>query len=161
MITFALDDTIAFLPQKVYCPLGSLYECLTYPSILSSPEDERKIEYLLNLCQMNCWSHRLHEIQDWPRVLSLGEQQKMALIRILYLRPKWVFLDEATSSMDERAETHFYSILLQELANHSTIISIGHRDNLRQFHQVELVLHNGYVTVLSLSAKDKLKTTHF
>jgi len=160
-ITFPLGDTMAFLPQKVYCPLGSLRHCLMYPSSSSSLEDDRKIQRLLNLCQMNSWSNRLDEIQDWSRVLSLGEQQKMAFIRILYLRPKWLFLDEVTSSLDEQAETYLYSILDQELASHSTIISIGHRNNLRQFHQVELVLDNGNVKVMPLSLKDKLKTTFF
>ncbi len=160
-ITFPLDDTVAFLPQKAYCPLGSLRQCLTYPSTSSSPEDDKKIERLLNLCQMNCWSDRLDEVQDWSRVLSLGEQQKMAFIRILLLRPKWLFLDEATSSLDEHAETYFYSILVQELGNYSTFISIGHRSNLRQFHQVELVIDKGNVTVMHLPSRDKLKSTFF
>ncbi|CAF1466348.1 unnamed protein product [Adineta steineri] len=99
---------------------------------------------------MKYWSNNLDEVQDWSRVLSLGEQQKMAFIRILYLRPKWLFLDEVTSSLDEQAETYLYSILMQELANHSTIISIGHRNNLRQFHQLELVLNDGNVTMMSI-----------
>ncbi len=161
-ITCPIDDRMAFLPQKVYCPIGSFRDCLAYPSILlPSTEDDNKIEYLLNLYQMNCWSDRLDEIQDWSRVLSLGEQQKMAFIRILYHRPKWLFLDEATSSLDERAETYFYSILIQELANHSTIISIGHRNNLRQFHEIELALDNRHVTVISTSSKKPQKATFF
>jgi putative ATP-binding cassette transporter len=110
---------------------------------------------------MDCWFDRLDEIQDWSRVLSLGEQQKMAFIRILLLRPKWLFLDEATSSLDEHAETYFYSILVQELGNYSTFISIGHRSNLRQFHQVELVIDKGNVTVMHLPSRDKLKSTFF
>ncbi|CAF0747548.1 unnamed protein product [Rotaria sp. Silwood1] len=151
-ITFPIGDTVAFLPQKPYCPLGSLRHCLTYPSKLFSSEDDRKIEHLLNLCQMNSWCHRLDENQDWSQVLSLGEQQKMAFIRILYHRPKWLFLDEATSSLDEQAETDLYSILIQELMNYSTIISVGHRYNLKQFHQIELALDNGHITMLSLSS---------
>ncbi|CAF1433168.1 unnamed protein product [Adineta steineri] len=151
MITFPLGDTVAFVPQKAYCPLGSLRHCLTYPSIsFSSIEEDKKIRNILNLCQMKYWSNNLDEVQDWSRVLSLGEQQKMAFIRILYLRPKWLFLDEVTSSLDEQAETYLYSILMQELANHSTIISIGHRNNLRQFHQLELVLNDGNVTMMSI-----------
>ncbi|CAF2830120.1 unnamed protein product [Rotaria sp. Silwood2] len=110
---------------------------------------------------MQCWFDRLDEIQDWSRILSLGEQQKMAFIRILYLKPKWLFLDEATSSLDEQAETYFYSILIQQLMNYSTIISVGHRNNLRQFHRVELALDRGLITVLSLSSEDKLKNTCF
>ncbi|CAF4897389.1 unnamed protein product, partial [Rotaria sp. Silwood2] len=135
-ITFPIGDTVAFLPQKPYCPVGSLRHCLTYPSTLSSSDDDMKIEHLLNLCQMNSWCDRLDEIQDWSQVLSLGEQQKMAFIRILYHRPQWLFLDEATSSLDEQAETDLYSILIQQLMNYSTIISVGHRNSLKQFHQI-------------------------
>ncbi|CAF2599285.1 unnamed protein product [Rotaria sp. Silwood2] len=111
-IYFPIDDTVAFLPQKPYCPLGSLRTCLTYPSTSFSSEDDKKIKCLLNQCQMSCWFNHLDEIQDWSRVLSLGEQQKMAFIRILYLRSKWLFLDETTSSLDEQAETYLYSILI-------------------------------------------------
>ncbi|CAF3255994.1 unnamed protein product [Rotaria sp. Silwood2] len=160
-ITFPINDTVAFLPQKPYCPLGSLRNCLTYPSTSFSSEENKKIEYILNLCKMQCWFDRLDEIQDWSRILSLGEQQKMAFIRILYLKPKWLFLDEATSSLDEQAETYFYSILIQQLINYSTIISVGHRNNLRQFHRVELALDRGLITILSLSSEDKLKNTCF
>ncbi|CAF2998659.1 unnamed protein product [Rotaria sp. Silwood2] len=149
-ITFPIGDTVAFLPQKPYCPVGSLRHCLTYPSTLSSSDDDMKIEHLLNLCQMNSWCDRLDEIQDWSQVLSLGEQQKMAFIRILYHRPQWLFLDEATSSLDEQAETDLYSILIQQLMNYSTIISVGHRNSLKQFHQIELALDNGHITILSL-----------
>jgi len=153
MITFPLGETVAFLPQKPYCPLGSLRHCSTYPSTSSSDDSDDNIQRLLNLCQMNSWSDNLDDIQDWSRVLSLGEQQKMAFIRILYLRPKWVFLDEATASLDEQAETYLYKILIQELANHSTIISIGHRSNLRQFHQMELILDHGNVTIKPISSE--------
>lgn len=97
---------------------------------------------------MDCWFDRLDEIEDWSRVFSLGEQQKLGFVRILYHRPKWLFLDEATSSLDEQAETHLYSTLVQELARLSTIISVGHRQNLKRFHQIELVLNDGHITML-------------
>lgn len=154
-ISMPIGDTVAFLPQSVYCPLGSLRQCLTYPSTSTSLEDDRKIEYLLNLCRMNCWCDRLDEMQDWSQVLSLGEQQKMAFVRILYQKPKWVFLDEATSSLDEESETYLYSMLIKEL-NYSSIISVGHRNNLKQFHQIQWKLENGHIKVNSLSSNNKI-----
>ena len=144
---------MTFLPQKPYCPPGSLRYCLSYPSTFSSLEDDTTIRDLLQLCQMNFWCDRRDEIHDWSRVLSLGEQQMMAFIRILIHKPKWVFLDEATSSLDEQTETKLYSVLVQALANYTTIISIGHRNNLRQFHQIELVIDKGYIQVKSLLAE--------
>ena len=60
-------------------------------------------------------------------------------------------LDEATSSLDEQAELYLYSVLAQELANYTTIISVGHRNTLRQFHQVELAFDGGHITVAPLS----------
>lgn len=134
---------------------------MTYPSISSSADDDKKLHHLLDLCQLNSWSNRLDEIQDWSRVLSLGEQQKMAFIRILYLQPKWIFLDEATASLDEQTETVLYSILIRQLANCPTIISVGHRNNLRQFHQIELVLKDKSFTVTPISSENQLKTTFF
>lgn len=148
-VLFPLEDTVAFLPQKTYCPFGTLRDCLTYPTTVSpSSEKNLKIQRLLNLCKMDCWFDRLDEIEDWSRVFSLGEQQKLGFVRILYHRPKWLFLDEATSSLDEQAETHLYSTLVQELARLSTIISVGHRQNLKRFHQIELVLNDGHITML-------------
>jgi len=128
---------------------------------MSSPKGDEDIKRLLRLCQMNHWCDRLDEIEDWSSVLSLGEQQKMAFIRILHMKPNWVFLDEVTSSMDEETETYFYSILFLELANHTTIISVGHRNNLRQFHQVEVAFRNGNVEVISLCTNKLQYITHF
>lgn len=134
-----LGDTIEFVPQKPYCPLGTLRHCFTYPStMLRLSMDDANIERVLRLCQLESLANRLDDIEDWSLILSSGEQQKMIFVRILLHQPKWLFLDEVTSSLDERSETHLYSTLFRELGSRSTIISVGHRKNLQNFHQIQL-----------------------
>ncbi|CAF1581346.1 unnamed protein product, partial [Didymodactylos carnosus] len=138
-ITMPGHDTVEFVPQKPYCPLGSLRNCLTYPSLtLSSSTDDANIQRLLDLCQLKSLTNRLNDSEDWSLVLSSSEQQKMIFVRVLLHQPKWIFLDKVTSSLDEPSETHLYSSLFKELGRRSTIISVGHRKNLRQFHDIQL-----------------------
>ncbi|CAF4917734.1 unnamed protein product, partial [Rotaria socialis] len=109
-ITMPAQDAIEFVPQKFYCPLGPLRHCLTYPTTtLCSSTDNANIERLLSLCQLESLANRLDDIDDWSLVLSSGEQQKMIFVRVLLHQPKWIFLDEVTSSLDEPSETHLYS----------------------------------------------------
>jgi putative ATP-binding cassette transporter len=76
---------------------------------------------------------RLTEQQNWSLQLSPGEQQRVAFARVVLQQPTWLFLDEATSSLDENAEQHLYRMLKEKLPQ-TTIISIGHRSTLREFH---------------------------
>ncbi|CAF3511612.1 unnamed protein product [Rotaria socialis] len=146
-ITMPAQDAIEFVPQKIYCPLGPLRHCLTYPTTtLCSSTDNANIERLLSLCQLESLANRLDDIDDWSLVLSSGEQQKMIFVRVLLHQPKWIFLDEVTSSLDEPSETHLYSTLFRELGSYSTIISVGHRKNLRQFHRIQLQCVDGQIT---------------
>lgn len=141
-----LNDTIEFVPQKPYCPLGTLRHCFTYPSTaLQLSEDDANIKRILHLCQLESLVHRLDDIDDWSLILSLGEQQKMIFVRILLHKPKWIFLDEVTSSLDEQSETHLYSTLFRELGSYSTVISIGHRKSLQRFHRIHLQYINGQI----------------
>ena len=84
---------------------------------------------------------RLDETDDWSRILSLGEQQRLAFARILLIRPDWIFLDEATSALDEPRERALYELLSQELPA-ASIISVGHRSTLFALHDTELHLAN-------------------
>ncbi|CAF1238280.1 unnamed protein product [Rotaria sordida] len=146
-ITMPLSDTIEFIPQKPYCPLGALRYCFTYPSTTPRlSKDDANIERIMRLCQLESLVNRLDDIEDWSLILSSGEQQKMIFVRILLHRPKWIFLDEVTSSLDERSETYLYSTLLRELDSYSTIISVGHRKNLQQFHRIQLQYVDGQFT---------------
>jgi len=82
-------------------------------------------------------SPRLAEEAHWNRILSLGEQQRLALARALLHRPRYLFLDEATASLDEGAEAALYRLLLERFPG-LTLVSIGHRSTLAAFHRPPL-----------------------
>ena len=82
---------------------------------------------------------RLDQTDDWSRILSLGEQQRLAFARVLLVRPQWVFLDEATSALDEPREQEMYDLLRERLPGLS-IVSVGHRSTLFAQHDEELHL---------------------
>ncbi|MGZ5837582.1 MAG: ATP-binding cassette domain-containing protein, partial [Xanthobacteraceae bacterium] len=82
---------------------------------------------------------RLDEEAHWNRMLSLGEQQRLGLARALLYSPDYLFLDEATASLDEPAEAALYTLLESRLPN-AAIVSIGHRSTLAAFHKRRLQL---------------------
>jgi putative ATP-binding cassette transporter len=82
---------------------------------------------------------RLEEEAHWNRMLSPGEQQRLGLVRALLLAPQYLFLDEATASLDEAAEAQLYDLLKQKLPA-TTVVSIGHRSTLEAFHQRQIAL---------------------
>ena len=128
-----------FLPQRPYLVLGSLRRALSYPRTAAAPDEE--IARILSLVGLEHFAVRLDDVDDWSRILSLGEQQRLAFARILLIRPDWIFLDEATSALDEPRERALYELLRQELPTVS-IISVGHRSTLLALHDTELHLEN-------------------
>jgi putative ATP-binding cassette transporter len=130
------SSSVLFLPQKPYMPLGSLHAMLSYP--LSSVSLQESQEVLLAV-GLGAFAPRLDETNDWARVLSLGEQQRIAIARVLLVKPTWLFLDEATCAMDEEAEVKLYRTLKAALPE-TTLISIGHRESLKPLHSREIRL---------------------
>lgn len=127
-----------FLPQRPYLPLGSLRRAIYYPQPV--PENESAdLRELLERFGIGRLAERLDEVDDWSRILSLGEQQRLAFIRILLFRPDIVFLDESTSAMDEQREAEAYDIL-KELLPEMAVISVGHRSTLFKKHDKRLQL---------------------
>lgn len=127
-----------FLPQRPYLPLGSLRRAIYYPQAV--PEQEAAdVKALLERFGIGYLAGRLDEVDDWSRILSLGEQQRLAFIRILLLRPDMVFLDESTSAMDEAREAEAYDVL-KELLPEMAVVSVGHRSTLLQKHDKRLLL---------------------
>lgn len=132
------DTGSLFLAQKPYLPLGTLREALHYPQpVDGSPAGED--EAVLDLVQLGHLRDRLDVEDDWSRILSLGEQQRLAFGRLLIARPDAAFLDEATSAMDEGLEDAMYRLLRTQLPQ-TRIVSVGHRSTLRRHHETELVL---------------------
>ena len=125
-----------FLPQKPYLPLGSLRAALYYPA--SARHDPQSAE-ILRRCHLGHLVNALDEVDDWSRRLSLGEQQRLAIGRVLLNRPRIVFLDEASSAMDEGLEHAMYQLLRESLPE-TIMVSVGHRSTLIEFHARELEL---------------------
>ena len=127
-----------FLPQRPYLPLGSLRRAIYYPQpVLENTDDN--LTGLLERFGLQNLAGQLDAVDDWSRSLSLGEQQRLAFIRILLLRPDIVFLDESTSALDEPREAQAYEILHQLLPQ-MAVVSVGHRSSLLNCHDKQLVL---------------------
>lgn len=127
-----------FLPQRPYLPLGSLRRAIYYPQPVPENIDDN-LAGLLERFGLQNLAGQLDAVDDWSRILSLGEQQRLAFIRILLLRPDIVFLDESTSALDEPREAQAYEILHQMLPQ-MAVVSVGHRSSLLNCHDKQLVL---------------------
>jgi putative ATP-binding cassette transporter len=122
-----------FLPQRPYMPIGTLREALWFPARPAS-DGEAEARSALASVGLSALSQRLDENAHWTQALSLGEQQRMAVARALLAKPDWLFLDEATSAIDEEEEAALYRMIAKELPA-TTVISIGHRDSLEAYHR--------------------------
>lgn len=125
-----------FLPQKPYLPLGTLRGALYYPSTTQLGDHATDI---LQQCHLSHLASRIDETADWSSILSLGEQQRIAIGRALLCQPQVVFLDEASSAMDEGLEYDMYKLLRDKLPE-SILVSVGHRSTLLEFHTHVLTL---------------------
>ncbi len=135
------NTKLLFLPQKPYFPLGTLKQALLYPNGINNSNkiSDEKILAILDDCGLSYTKKYLNEVRYWPIEFSMGEQQLVAFARIFIVEPDWVFLDEATSALDEDTEKKMYE-LLQTRFLHMTIVSVGHRSSLKQFHQKEIFI---------------------
>ncbi len=135
------DNMTMFLSQLPYVPLGSLRGVVCYPN---SPDDisDGELHDVLNKVALAPLIERLDEEQDWAKVLSPGEQQRVAFARVLLTKPKAVFLDEATSALDEGLEFALYQLLRSELPE-CVVVSVSHRHTVEQHHEQELHLLGG------------------
>ena len=124
---------LLFIPQKPYMILGSLREQLCYPLDPERFSDEH-LRSVLEEVRLSELVQRYPDFtikQDWPRLLSLGEQQRLAFARLLLNSPRFVVLDEATSALDVATEKHLYGLLSQR---DMAYVSVGHRPTLKPFH---------------------------
>jgi vitamin B12/bleomycin/antimicrobial peptide transport system ATP-binding/permease protein len=137
-VTVPEGARVMVLPQRPYLPIGSLAAAVSYPA----PPDRFEpaaIRNVLVAVGLPGFADRLTEEAHWNRMLSLGEQQRIALARAILHAPDFLFLDEATASLDEPAEAILYKLLHERLPR-ATIVSIGHRSTLTAFHGRRLEL---------------------
>jgi putative ATP-binding cassette transporter len=129
---------LMMLPQRPYFPIGPLGDAVVYPAERGAiPPD--KIRDALVTVGMPRLAEQLDQDGHWNRTLSLGEQQRLGLARALLHAPDYLFLDEATASLDEPSENRLYRLLAEKLPQ-ATIVSIGHRSTLDAFHTRKVTL---------------------
>ena len=131
---------VLFLSQKPYLPQGRLIDALFYPQVAPEDVDLVNAAQIMQQVQLGHLAEKLTQENDWTRVLSLGEQQRLSFARVLMHKPLAAFLDEATASMDEGLEDAMYRLLREELPQ-TTIISVGHRSTLQTHHQQHLLIN--------------------
>jgi putative ATP-binding cassette transporter len=134
------DDTM-FLSQMPYVPLGDLRSVVSYPAA-AGDFDDAAIQAALDTVALGHLSSRLDEVADWAKVLSPGEQQRIAFARVLLAKPKVVFLDESTSALDEGQEFALYRSLRTQLPD-CIVVSVSHRLAVEQHHDKRLELLGG------------------
>jgi putative ATP-binding cassette transporter len=132
------DARLMMLPQRPYFPVGPLAAAVSYPAEPGTYDRERVAE-AISAVGLPALAQRLDEEGHWNRMLSLGEQQRLGIARALLQKPDFLFLDEATASLDEPSEAVLYR-LIQERLPDATVVSIGHRSTLAAFHRRRLTL---------------------
>ena len=124
---------LLFLPQKAYLPIGTLKHAASYPSKDQERISDEEAREALRAVGLGRFENELARNENWAQILSGGEQQRLAFARALLNKPDWLFLDEATASLPDDAQRELYELLRTRLPQ-TTIVSIGHRESLAQFH---------------------------
>ncbi|MUL66170.1 multidrug ABC transporter ATP-binding protein [Mycobacterium sp. CBMA 234] len=137
------DHVTMFLSQLPYLPLGDLRTVTSYPAEAGDIADASLRDVLARV-SLGHLGDRLDEERDWAKVLSPGEQQRIAFARVMLARPRAVFLDEATSAMDEGVAYAMYEQLRTELPD-TVIVSVTHQRALVVQHRNQLELLGGGV----------------
>lgn len=130
----SLPQSAMFLPQRPYFPNGTLRQALAYP-VPASDYSDAQLQQALHDALLPQLADKLDVEDAWGQKLSGGEQQRLALARVLLKKPAWVFADEATSALDEAAEKNLYEKLLASVrAAGGALVSIAHRPGVAAFH---------------------------
>ena len=142
------------LPQKPYLPIGTLRDVVSYP-MPAGGVDDATLRETLDAVGLPELAGRLDEAAHWALQLSPGEQQRIAFARAFVQKPDWLFLDEATSAVDEPTEARLYQLVRERLAT-TTVFSVGHRSTLHSFHARQFVVRpdgNGPASIVEVAAR--------
>ena len=152
-VRYLNEAKVLFLSQKPYLPQGSLRLAASYPS---APIEDGRTEQFFKLVGLEHLIPHLDEVDTWSHILSLGEQQRVAIVRALLNKPDMLFLDEASSAMDEQSESLVYDLLNQYLPK-CIMISVGHRSTLIAKHKLVLTYQNDAKYTIEPSNEDSIK----
>ena len=135
-----LPDNAMFIPQRPYFPDGTLRDALAYPQPAAQYSDDA-LRQALGEAMLPQLASRLDDHDAWGQKLSGGEQQRLAIARVLLKKPQWIFADEATAALDELAENTLYGKLQAHVrAVGGGMVSIAHRPSVAAFHSKQWVL---------------------
>lgn len=137
-IQIPADAQVMFLPQNNYLPDGPLKNAMAYPRA-ADVIDGAELARVLVDCRLTHLVEHLNESARWSHQLSPGEQQRLAFARALLFKPDILFMDEASSALDNATEAAMYRLINDRLPN-CTIVSIAHRTTLEAFHDRRLNL---------------------
>ena len=147
-VSYPAASRVLFLPQTSYMPDGTLASLMAYPRDPGTVTDADYADLLDRLGLSHLAPH-LHHFTSWRRVLSPGEQQRVAGARAILNNPEFLFVDEATSALDLHSETNFYALLGERLPN-AAIISVAHRPTVEKFHTMAMQIAEGTATVTAI-----------
>jgi putative ATP-binding cassette transporter len=142
--------SVRMMPQRPYFPTGPLADAIAYPAP-PGHFDAHAIRDVLAAVGLPAFGARLDEDGHWNRMLSLGEQQRLAIARAILHAPDFLFLDEATASLDEPSEAAIYRLIEARLPR-AAVVSIGHRSTLFAFHR-------RHVRVVQAGGRNQLSET--
>lgn len=134
------QNDMLFLPQRPYMVIGNLRSQLVYPNLIDRPVADDELLRLLDMVNLGGIVGRFGGLDtevDWSKVLSLGEQQRLTIARVMLSKPRYVMLDEATSALDIGNEEHMYQLLADM---QTTLVSVSHRPSLLKYHNQVLEL---------------------
>jgi putative ATP-binding cassette transporter len=140
-MTFPGNERLLFLPQKAYLPIATLRLTVAYPDPPEAHSDAAYRDVLI-ACRLAHLAGRLDEYAHWGQILSGGEQQRLAIARALLFKPRWLFLDEATSNLEGAAELALYHLIVERLPR-TGLVSIAHHPALAAFHTRHLIVTRG------------------
>ena len=139
------------VPQRLYLPLGSLKNAICFPD-RAEDHDDASVAALLEKVRLSAHVDDMHQVRMWQDELSPGEQQRVALARILLQRPTLLVLDEATSALDADNAAHFYAVVREAMPD-TTIVSVVHNEKLAAYHTHRLLLQDRQATTAMIETK--------
>lgn len=143
-VAMTRHGTAMLVPQRLYLPMGTLKNAICFPD-QAEDHDDATVQALLEKVRLGAHVDDMHQLRMWQDELSPGEQQRVALARILLQRPTLLVLDEATSALDADNAAHFYEAV-QEAIPEVTMVSVVHNEKLAVYHTHRLLIEDGYAT---------------